>query len=98
MTGRKTDATLLRGEASRLERLTRPATVTQQDLGHFLQSREFVWQVQALYASENAAGTAHRGRNRDICWDLERRCSLRLACGLPAWTMDTLPAEVTRAS
>jgi hypothetical protein len=52
MTGRKTDATLLRGEASRLERLTRPATVTQRDLGRFLRYREFVWQVQALYASE----------------------------------------------
>jgi hypothetical protein len=36
MTGRKTDATFLRGEASRLERLTRTATATQQDLGHFL--------------------------------------------------------------
>ena len=36
MTGRKIDATLLRGEASRLERLTRTATATQQDLGHFL--------------------------------------------------------------
>ena len=34
ITGRKTDATLQRGEASRLERLTR--TATQQDLGHFL--------------------------------------------------------------
>ena len=36
MTGRRADATLLRGEASRLERLTRTATATQQDLGHFL--------------------------------------------------------------
>ena len=36
MTGRRTDATLLRGEASRLERLTRTATATQQDLGHLL--------------------------------------------------------------
>ncbi len=36
MTGRKPDATLLRGEASRLERLTRTATAAQQDLGHFL--------------------------------------------------------------
>jgi hypothetical protein len=36
LTGRRADATLLRGEASRLERLTRTATATQQDLGHFL--------------------------------------------------------------
>jgi hypothetical protein len=36
MTGRRPDAALMRGEASRLERLTRTATATQQDLGHFL--------------------------------------------------------------
>jgi hypothetical protein len=36
MTGRRADGALLRGEASRLERLTRTATATQQDLGHFL--------------------------------------------------------------
>jgi hypothetical protein len=59
MTGRKIEATLLRGEASRLERLSHTATATQQDLGHFLRL--------GLISQDDYVRLG--GANLDLSWD-----------------------------
>jgi glycine/D-amino acid oxidase-like deaminating enzyme len=64
MTGRRADVTLLRGEAGRLERLTRTATATEQDLGHFLRMGLISHDDYVRLGGANLTlswGTAYRG-------------------------------------